>query len=233
MLLSLFLAASLMLTPSSLLAQGKKRKAKQEHAPVVAAKSTTNLPEAQAHFDQAANDIGSKRYGSAIQHYQAALKLDPSFLNALDHMALAYRQNEQIDSAFHYFRLSTATNPNGLMAHQELASLYASQKDYRNALLEYQEVLRIDPENPDAYLGISKSLFMLENFTGAIESGKKAVQIYDKAKATGLALGEAQYFVGMAFYYTDNRESAKLYLKRAKSNGVSVPKDLQQQLNIK
>jgi tetratricopeptide (TPR) repeat protein len=224
----------LTLLPPSLQAQNKKKKREaKEQVAIVPAKSTTDIPEAQAHFDRGARDFANKQYDSALSHYRAALKVDPSFLNALDQMALAFRLSGQADSAAHYFRLSAATNPNGLLAHQELATLYAQQKDHRNALREYQEILRISPNDPEAYTGLSKSLFMLENFAGSIESGKKAVQLFEKAKTDNPTLGEAQYFVGMSFFYTENRESAKLYLKRAKSNGVPIPKDLQNELNIK
>ncbi len=211
----------------------KKKKAAQEQEAVTPAKMTTDKPEAQALYDRGFRDFESKNFDSAVQHYRAALKVDPSFLNALDQMALAYRHGGQTDSANHYFRMSTATNPNGLMAHQELASMFMEQKDYRNALKEHQDVIRLDPENPEAFLASSKTLFLLENFSAAIEHGKKATQLFDKAKTANPSLGEAQYFVGMSFFYTENRENAKLYLKKAKANGVAIPKDLQADLNIK
>lgn len=211
----------------------KKKKAAEEQAAVTPAKMTTDSPEAQAHYDRGARDLESKNYDSAVQHFRAALKVDPSFLNALDQMALSFRHGGQIDSATHYFRMSTATNPNGLLAHKELAALFMAQKDYRNAMREYQEVIRLDPENPDGFLASSKTLFLLENFSAAIEHGKRATQLFDKEKTANPSLGEAQYFVGMSFFYTENRENAKLYLKRAKANGVAIPKDLQAELNIK
>lgn len=224
----------LLALPASLHAQSKKKKKGAEaQTAYVPAKTTTDIPEAQSFFDQASRALASKEYDSAIRNYRAALNSDPSFLDALDQMALAFRQSGQADSAAHYFRLSAATNPNGLLAHQELATLYMNQKDYRNALREYQETLRLDPQNAEGYVGLSKSLFLLENFTGSIESGKKAVQLFEKSKTTNPNLGEAQYFVGMSFFYTDNRENAKLYLRRAKSNGISIPRDLQAELNIK
>ena len=220
--------------PNSLHAQSKKKKKEAETAAaIVPAKTTTANPEAQTHFDQASQAVESKDYNRALSHYRAALKTDPSFLDALDQMALTYRLSGQPDSAAHYFRLSAATNPNGSLAHQELATYYMAQKDYLNALREYQETLRLKPDDAEGYVGLSKALFLLENFTASIESGKKAVQLFEKSKTTNPDLGEAQYFVGMSFFYTDNRENAKLYLKRAKANGVSIPKDLQAELNIK
>jgi tetratricopeptide (TPR) repeat protein len=211
----------------------KKKNAKEEAGPLVSYKTTTDNPQAQAQFDQAFRDFENKQFDSAVQQYRAALQIDPSFLSALDHLALAFLHSGQIDSAAHFFRLSTATNPNGLMSHKELAGIYVKKKDFRNALLEYQAMIRINPEDPEGFIGQSKALFMLENFTGAIESGKKATQLIGKSKTANPDLGEAQYFMGMAFFYSDNKENAKLYLKKAKANGIPIPKDLQNDLNIK
>ncbi|MFZ0815195.1 MAG: tetratricopeptide repeat protein [Candidatus Sulfotelmatobacter sp.] len=60
-----------------------------------------------------------------------------------------------------------AALPRNPAAHLQAAQLFAQAQDYTNALAQYEEVLRLDPDNPSALAGAGEAAYRSGNYATA------------------------------------------------------------------
>lgn len=83
----------------------------------------------------------------AIDEYQKALRLSPTFADIITHLGIALRDKGRFDDAIKEFNKAKTFNPNYIPARLNLGVTYYSQGFYGLAEEEWQEALVFDPNN--------------------------------------------------------------------------------------
>jgi hypothetical protein len=105
------------------------------------------------------------RYEEAVDHFQTAIKLDPTSEDAKLYLATAYSYQvvPNLDTpenmalaqkALNGFEAVLAKNPNDLTALEQIASIDRNIKKMDDAKLYERKVIALDPNNAEAYYTI-------------------------------------------------------------------------------
>lgn len=187
--------------------------------------------EATQYFDQASEKSIAKDYKGAIKLYEKALKEDPNFIEAYDNIGLSYRKLGDFKNAISNYKKSIELYPEGRMAHMNLGIVYNIQKEYDKAIAEYEIIQKNDPEDPEGYYGAISPYLMKGDFKSAIKTATKTVELYEATNSEYLS--QAQYLLGISYYYDKDKVNAKTYIEQAKKNGFNnVPQDILKELEI-
>ena len=94
----------------------------------------------------------TKRLDDADQILRKALSLDPrcrrsESKNLHNYLASIHLERGEIGDAIAEFRESARLFPSAIWPRQQLAALFEARERYYEAQLQYQEILKIDPEN--------------------------------------------------------------------------------------
>ena len=133
----------------------------------------------------------SKHYEKAIEKYEKALEIDPSFAAANGNIAscmnnLGARQmrNKNWESSIEFCKQALQRDPECWEAHKNLESstLGLSREKHQaglmdEAILHYRTVLDMNPENLDAYSGLGYVFYEKETYKEALEQFQKALSI--------------------------------------------------------
>jgi tetratricopeptide (TPR) repeat protein len=118
------------------------------------------------------------RYEEAVDHFQTAIKLDPSSEDAKLYLATAYSYQvvPNLDTpenltlaqkALDGFEAVLAKNPNDLTALEQIASIDRNIKKMDDAKLYERKVIALDPNNAEAYYTIGVVDWM-QAYKGAV-----------------------------------------------------------------
>ncbi len=137
----------------------------------------------------AAEDVNNRKYDKAIREYQLALTLRPGAPEALNNLAVAYYQVHRYTEAYDAVA--------GIWkSHQEFKSaalitgLAAVQCNRpKDAIAPLEFLLRSEPTNRDALLGLASAQFALGNYP-------EAVQIY--RRGTDMSSNDSLAWYGLA-----------------------------------
>lgn len=93
----------------------------------------------------------SGKFEKAIEMYQKALELNPKDVNVRTDMGTMYRKIGDFDKAIEAFRKSVAVEPNHEQSRFNLGvTLYYDKKDLKGAAAAWEELLKINPNHPEA-----------------------------------------------------------------------------------
>jgi len=109
------------------------------------------------------------KYEEAIEHFKNAVAMDPSLINARLYLATAYAQqyipgadspenNRYADQAIDAFKQVLALNPpveQKVHSLKGIASMYLQQKKWDQARDYYQQIAKLDPNDPETYYSIA------------------------------------------------------------------------------
>jgi tetratricopeptide (TPR) repeat protein len=193
--------------------------------------NSSESKEAMEYYDQASVKHANEDYKGAIKLYQKAIKADPKFVEAYDNIAMCYRRLGDFKNAIENYKKSIELYPQGTMAHQNLGLIYGIQKEYDKAIAEYETVQKLEPENPEGYYGTITLFLAKGDNKSAIKNATKTVELYEATNDKYLS--DAQYLLGLSYYYDNDLKNAKTYLELAKKNGANVPEKLLKELDIK
>jgi tetratricopeptide (TPR) repeat protein len=102
--------------------------------------------------------------------------------------------------------------------HTELADTFFSRRDYTNALIEYQTVVKEDPNNFKAHFMLGKVLMGMSDFEEASSEFDKVIAIRQTSADAHLMKGEALRMLGK---YEDAENEYKQTLKIDASNALA------------
>ncbi|MGC3992077.1 MAG: tetratricopeptide repeat protein [Chthoniobacteraceae bacterium] len=151
--------------------------------------------------------VVSKQIKDAIPLYEQVVAMhsdsdDVSVVNVKDKLARCYRDNGQLDKAVALLQQVVADNPDRYDAYETLGELYEQKGDEATALLTYEQSLKVEPNQPLAYLRLA-GLDLKNHHTD------EAVKILTDAHARFPDLPRVTYFLAMA-------------LSQAKQNAMAV-----------
>lgn len=225
LILIAFLVATL-----NLYSQSKEEKKAKLIDTEVGMYSGTKSKKAQSLYYQAIDLVKAQNYKGALKVFKKALKEDPKFVEVYDNMGVCYRRLGDFKNAIAYYNKSLKLYPQGTMAHTNLGVIYGIQKEYKKAIAEYEIVQEINPEDPEGYYGTINNYMMLNDFESAIQNSKKAMEIYEATDSKHIV--EAQYLLGLSYYYNGDKKEAKIYLELAKKGGIKIHQQFVEELEM-
>jgi tetratricopeptide (TPR) repeat protein len=89
-------------------------------------------------------------YDRAVQDFDDAIRLYPSFLNAFFQRGDVYLVKQDYDRAVRDFDEVIRLDPSDAIAFRYRGDVYLAKEDYDRAIQDYDEVLRLDPSDTAA-----------------------------------------------------------------------------------
>ncbi len=131
-----------------------------------------------------------KQWRKAIAHYQEALKLDKTHVEAYRGLAKAFKNLGQQAKAteYYYQTLSQESSPETCL---ELAKRLIQQKKYQEAIACCRQAIALDPNFTQAYHELGTLLVHQGNLAEGIQSYRQALQQNPDSPATWQLLGKA------------------------------------------
>jgi len=185
---------------------------------------------AMKYYEQALDHHSKDDLKGAIKLYKKAVKEEPQFAEAYDNMGVCYRRLGDFKNAISNYEKSIEIYPEGVMAHLNLGIIYGIQKDYSSALAEYKTVQDLESDNPEGYYGTIDIYLNKGDYKLAIENSIKTLEIYEATESPHLP--EAQYLLGLSYYYDNDKVKAKVYMEQAKKSGIDIPAKLTEELGL-
>ena len=112
----------------------------------------------RAHFNLAGYYFGQQDFPKAIEHYQKATELDPTYSSAFNLLGYAYRQNGDYANAEKAFQKYIELIPKDPNPYDSYAELLLKMGRFDDSIVQYRKALAIDPTFLNAYQGIAMDL---------------------------------------------------------------------------
>jgi serine/threonine protein kinase/Flp pilus assembly protein TadD len=136
----------------------------------------------------------------AIEQYERAVMLDPSFAGAYARLAAAHasmywffydRTKERVEKARVAGEKALALAPNLSEAHEAMGWYhYHTKLDYESAIKEFSIALELDPNNPDVSYGMAAVLRRQGNMAESVKHWRKVLAVNPRGTEMERQLGE-------------------------------------------
>lgn len=193
--------------------------------------NSTESKEAKEFYDKGFECSEKEDYKNAVKWYKKSVAADDKFVEAYDNMGAAYRRMGDLDNAEKCYKKSIELYPQGSMAHQNLGIVYWIEKKPEQALEQYSIMQKNDSTDAEGYYGTIQIYFALKDYKSAIKNAAKTLEIYEATSSPYLK--DAQYLLGLSYYYDGDNKNAKIYLEQAQKSGSKIPDALVKELDIK
>ena len=152
------------------------------------------------HLENAATLIRDDRLAEAERELNSILRSNANQPDALNLLGAVRAKQRRLDEAEKLFSRAISGNAALISARMNLAQLYLIQGKSQNAISEFNQVLRLQPENDDVFNRLSRLLLKekrFDDFINLVEQSKHSRSI---SFSLLLALGDA---------YLDKKNAAK------------------------
>jgi len=117
------------------------------------------------------------RTAEAIGYFQAALKLSPDNLIALDNLGSAYRQQKRWDDARQTYERALTINSNEPDANYGLGMVFAQNDDTAQAFDSLQKALKLRPVYPEALNNLGILYLRTQRRDEAVASFEECIRV--------------------------------------------------------
>ncbi|MCZ4696029.1 tetratricopeptide repeat protein [Ancylomarina euxinus] len=173
---------------------------------------------ANLHFDAGNDFLKSQNYKKAIKAFKSAIKLDKSFVYAIDHLAVAYRRQMNFKKAIKYYKQSLSIFPEGDVALLNIAVSYTFLMDNNKALECYNQLMFLYPNEAEGYFGSAKIRFRNSDYSKALDHLFIAHSIYADTHSDYIKDSTKLFEI----MYVQLKEENKLDLVKAKAKEHNV-----------
>jgi tetratricopeptide (TPR) repeat protein len=136
----------------------------------------------RAHFALGTFYFGQNQIPAAIEEFQKATALDPSYASAFNLLGYSYRQNVDYPQAEKAFQRYVELIPKDPNPYDSYAELLLKMGRFDDAIAQYRKALEIDPNFINAYQGIAMAL-LYQGKDG--EAMKELANIDTRARTDG------------------------------------------------
>jgi tetratricopeptide (TPR) repeat protein len=165
--------------------------------------------------------------GLAIQHFDEALKLDPSFHRALYYRGVAHETAGEYRAAIEDFQARLSRSPGQVETTAALARIYEEVGEIDKAKALYQKIRQQNPEDLRSAVTLAAIAYQLEGNANEAVSQLRAL-LKEGLSAPPAVRGEGWIHLAAAERLTGNLEGASAAAQEAlKLPGGSAPGHLQ------
>jgi len=157
----------------------------------------------QAHLYLGRSHLNLRNYGKAIPPLRSAYRLSPNdfkrevadlLVDALLGAAFSELKDGDIQTSLSYIREILSTDPKSKKIKDDLSRVLVAvatellkSGKVRDAVKEYTEAVKANPDNTGAYIGLAKALLKSGDFLKALEAAEKAISLDpDSKEALGI-----------------------------------------------
>ena len=112
----------------------------------------------RAHFNMAGYHFGQQDYAKAIEHYQKATEIEPSYSPAYNLLGYAHRQAGDYANAEKAFQKYIELIPDDPNPYDSYAELLLKMGRFDDSIAQYRKALAIDPNFIPSHNGIAAAL---------------------------------------------------------------------------
>jgi tetratricopeptide (TPR) repeat protein len=153
----------------------------------------------------------------AESDYLNALKLDPAFPAAMEHLYKLYLSHDELEKLEIPTRSALAQNDQLPLCHNVLGVLYKKRGNFQKAVEEYQKAIALDPDN-SAYLTNLGAAYL------SMQQPQKALDVLLRAKSKNGNDPEVWLNLGAIYGELQRNEEGLFAFERAKELGGESPK---------
>ena len=117
------------------------------------------------------------KIGEAIDHYSAALRIKPDYMNSHTNLGIALLQRGDVEQAITHFSAVLRYQSDSPEAHNNLGLAVARQGYVDRAIDHYFTAIRLKPDYPQAYNNLGNALASQGKFDQAINHYSEALRI--------------------------------------------------------
>jgi type IV pilus assembly protein PilF len=168
---------------------------------------------ARLYLQKAADSYNERDYNKAIESTFEALKYDPSFAAAYNHLALIYMETKRYHKSEEAFKKALDLQSSYPEVHNNLGVLYNREERYGEAIESFQKALSIDtystPEN--AFTNLGFAYYKQGNLSRAKAFHQKALDVAPQFCLASKNMGDV-------YAKEKNFSKASEYFQRAVTN---------------
>jgi tetratricopeptide (TPR) repeat protein len=118
-----------------------------------------------------------KEYQRAVQDYDRAIELDPTFVAAYSSRALAYSNLEEYRQAVQDYDRAIKLDPTFIYAYRNRGWAYKQLKEYQRAIEDFDRAIEINPTNAHTYRIRGLTYSNLKEYQQAIQDYDRAIEL--------------------------------------------------------
>jgi Tfp pilus assembly protein PilF len=153
------------------------------------------------HFNSGVLFFNRREFSKAIQAYQKAIELDPTYVEAYNNLGITYQMIGESDKAFEVYERATKINPKYEKGYNNLGTLLLLKDRYEEALDAFQKALGINSNNIESHVNLG----ILFKNKGQLE---KAIESYQTALTIDPFHKETHYNIALLYEQMENLELA-------------------------
>jgi tetratricopeptide (TPR) repeat protein len=139
----------------------------------------TNEAALQA-YRNGTQSMHANRLAEAEKNLLAAIELEPDFVDALDHLGIVYRKQQEYAKAEKVYLRSIEINPENIVPYANLALIYSFQNKIGQAIQVYETLMQRFPDDPESYYGLGRIHFQKGEHVKSIGYLDQAIEKYQE-----------------------------------------------------
>ena len=165
--------------------------------------------EAKSHYDAGRNAFDRSDFDVAIREFEAAIRLESKFIDAIIDLGDSYFELAQVEDAADTYQRALVVDRGNIDAQFRLGRASYARKDYDTALKAYNDVLKAKPNDAEAIYNIALTNKALKRYEAAIPFFERAIN----ARATPFP--EARVNLSRCYYELGKLAEAEAEAQKA------------------
>jgi tetratricopeptide (TPR) repeat protein len=157
--------------------------------------------------------LNENRLEESEKHLREAIRFDPLFADAMDHLGRVYRIQNRLQEAEEIYLKSIEINDRNKVPYQNLAIVYRLQGRLNDALELYKKMIQLDENDPEPYYGIGGLFYIVGDYENSMPFFDKAIELYIKSNSTFVY--DVFLYKGMIYFRMEEYDQALKYLEEA------------------
>ncbi len=125
----------------------------------------------------------------AIDHFHAALAIDPQYVDARLNLGMALRNTGHPDQAMEQYRLALQNAPNNAELHNDLGIALSDLGQWPQAAEQFERAIALDTGNPSYRANLGQLLISLGRYSEAAANLHQALEMNPVSQSANMGLG--------------------------------------------